>query len=244
MSTTTTTTTTTTTLKPIKPIKIWGAGGPNPPKVAILVKELGLPHEIVPISFEALKQEPYITQVNINGRMPAIYDPNTDLTLWESGAIIEYLVETYDKEERKLSFEPGTKDAWLARQWLYFQVSGQGPYYGQVAWFLKFAPEKIPLAIERYTKEIHRVTAVLERQLSRKKDEDEQGAVVQGGPWLVGDEFSYADLAFVTWQSLVPVFLSKDAFDPDEYPEVKAWLERIHKREAVATTFAAMQTSK
>jgi glutathione S-transferase len=66
--------------------------------------------------------------------MPAIYDPNRDLTLWESGAIIEYLIEVYDQDQ-KLSFPAGSKEAYLAKQWLYFQVSGQGPYFGQVSAF-------------------------------------------------------------------------------------------------------------
>jgi len=64
--------------------------------------------------------------------MPAIHDPNRDLTLWESGAIIEYLIEVYDKKQ-KLSFPAGSNEAYLAKQWLYFQVSGQGPYFGQVS---------------------------------------------------------------------------------------------------------------
>jgi glutathione S-transferase len=85
----------------LKPIVIWGKHGPNPPKVRMLAEEMGLPYDL-------------------NGRMPAIQDPNEDFTLWESGAIIEYLVEKYDTE-RKMSFAPGSKEAYLAKQWLYFQ---------------------------------------------------------------------------------------------------------------------------
>jgi len=77
-----------TTNSSLKPIKIYGQAGPNPPKVAILAAELDLPHEIVPIAFPDLKKPEYLA-ININGRMPSIYDPNTDITLWESGAIIE-----------------------------------------------------------------------------------------------------------------------------------------------------------
>jgi glutathione S-transferase len=92
----------------------------------MVLEELGLPHEINPISFPDLKK-PEFLKINPNGRMPAIYDPNTDLTLWESGAIIEYLIEVYDKDH-KMSFAPGSNDSFLAKQWLFFQVSGQGPY--------------------------------------------------------------------------------------------------------------------
>ena len=92
----------------------------------MVLEELELPYEIVNIPFSDLKQLEYLT-ITPNGRVPAIVDPNANLTLWESGAIVEYLIEKYDRE-RKISFEPGTNEAALARQWLFFQVSGQGPY--------------------------------------------------------------------------------------------------------------------
>lgn len=86
----------------IKPIVLHGAAGPNPTKVRMLIEELGLPHEIKEVSFADVKG-PEFTAINPNGRMPAIYDPNTDLTLWESGAIIEYLIEKYDTKKQ---FQP------------------------------------------------------------------------------------------------------------------------------------------
>lgn len=105
----------------IKPIKVYGKRGPNPPKVAMVCEELGLPYEVEDLAFDVLKKPDFIA-VNPNGRMPAIHDPNTDLTIWESGAIIEYLVEKYDKDQ-KISFAPGSNNAYLAKQWLYFQGS-------------------------------------------------------------------------------------------------------------------------
>jgi hypothetical protein len=107
-----------------KPITIWGKAGPNPPKVRMLAKELGLPYELNDIGFADVKKPEYL-KINPNGRMPAIHDPNEDLTLWESGAIIEYLVEKYDTE-RKISFAPGSKEAYLAKQWLFFQGETRG----------------------------------------------------------------------------------------------------------------------
>jgi len=117
----------------LKPIKLYThASGPNPWKVVMALKELSLPYTESFVDFAKIKEEPY-TLVNPNGRVPAIEDPNTDITLWESGAILQYLVATYDKDH-KISFEKGTKESYLADQWLFFQVSGQGPYYGQAAW--------------------------------------------------------------------------------------------------------------
>jgi glutathione S-transferase len=103
----------------LQPIKVYGKGGPNPPKIAMLCRELSLPHELIPITFPDLKKPDYLA-INPNGRMPAIHDPNTGITLWESGAIIEYLIEKYDKD-LKLSFAPGSDEYWHAKQWLFFQ---------------------------------------------------------------------------------------------------------------------------
>lgn len=103
----------------LQPIKIFGRGGPNPPKVALLCEGIGLPYETISKQFSDLKKPDYL-EINPNGRIPAIHDPNTGLTLWESGAIIEYLVEKYDKEQ-KMSFAPGSNEAYLAKQWLCFQ---------------------------------------------------------------------------------------------------------------------------
>jgi len=135
----------------LQPIKLYDhAGGPNPPKVKIILEELGVPYESV--YPDKIKEEPFIS-TNPNGRLPAIEDPNTGLTLWEvcqhemivsrwglrvltlpqSGAIIEYLIDEYDKEG-KLSYT-SFPEKWQQSAWKMFQMSGQGPYFGQRMWF-------------------------------------------------------------------------------------------------------------
>jgi len=210
----------------IKPIKVWGKGGPNPPKVAMILEELDVPYEIISIPFSDVKKPEYLA-INPNGRVPAIYDPNTDLTLWESGAILEYLIERYDTTH-KLSFPPGSNEAWHAKQWLFFQVSGQGPYYGQRVWFAKFHPEQLPSAIERYSKEIVRVTSVLEGHLAKQKVD-----AGSDGPWLVGSKLSYADIAFIPWQQTAARLLGKEEYNPDDFPQVTQWLGKMTAREKV-----------
>lgn len=214
------------TISNLKPIKVWGKGGPNPPKVAILLEELRLPYEAIAIPLSDVKNPEYL-EVNPNGRLPTIYDPNTDIKVWESGAIVEYLIENYDKDH-KLSFARGTKESYEAKQYLFFQVSGQGPYYGQAAWFKNFHTEKLPSAIERYVKEINRVTAVLEKILSEQIVAD--GA---DGPWLVGGKYSFADIAFISWQRLITKIHGPEEYNPDDYTHVKAWLDRMLARPAV-----------
>ena len=126
-----------------------------------------------------LKKEPF-ERINPNGRVPAIEDPNTGITLFESGAIIEYLVETYDKEN-KISYGDKFPEKFLCKSYLHFQMSGQGPYFGQKGWFSRFHTEHLPSAIDRYANEIKRVVGVLDRVL---KD--------NGTGWLVGGKCTYA----------------------------------------------------
>ncbi|KAL8952834.1 MAG: hypothetical protein Q9222_001269 [Ikaeria aurantiellina] len=153
-------------------------------------------------------------------RLPSIEDPNTGILLWESGAIIEYLIDTYDHEGR-FSFD-SSPDKYYAKQFLHFQMSGQGPYHGQAAWFANFHEEKIPSAIDRYRNEIRRVTKVLDSTLVEKE-------------YLVGDKCSYADLSFIPWATLVPSLLGgveKDEIARDA-PHYSAWLDRLTARPAV-----------
>lgn len=123
----------------------------------ITLEELGIPYEKVEVA--DVKSEAFL-KLNPNGRTPVIVDPNNDnFTLWESGAIIEYLVETYDAHG-SLTVKD-RKDRWLLQQYLHFQMSGQGPYYGQAVWFYK-QTEDIPTAKRRYIEQIVRVFGVLD----------------------------------------------------------------------------------
>lgn len=199
----------------IKPINVWGLRGPNPNKVNIILEELDLPYQVTPIPLSDVKRPEYVA-INPNGRVPAIHDPNTGITLWESGAIVEYLIERYDTEHR-LNFAPGTPESYHAKEWLYFQTTGQGPYYGQLAWFQKYNSEQVPSAIERYTKEINRVSGVLDEHLAQQK----QKYGDSDGPWLVGNMLSYADIAFTPWQITVGIMLEKDEYNEDIFPHMK-----------------------
>ncbi|OJJ99822.1 hypothetical protein ASPACDRAFT_52420 [Aspergillus aculeatus ATCC 16872] len=204
----------------LKPIILHGhQGGPNPWKVAMILEELEIPFEHKYVPFDTIKKEPFIS-INPNGRVPAIEDPNTGITLWESGAIIEYLVETYDKDN-KISPKAGTPGYFHAKQWLHFQMSGQGPYFGQFIWFTRYHPEKITSAQERYLNEIRRVTGVLDK-------------VLEGREYLVDGKYSYADAAFVQWYQIVPM-ATGDAIDLEkDFPNVNAWLQRLQARPAIA----------
>ena len=100
-----------------------------------------------------------------------------------------------------------------------------------MAWFKKFHPEQIPSAIDRYTKEVHRVTGVLNDCLSRQQ---EKYGNANNGPWLVADKMSYADVSWVMWQKLMVVF---GALSPDEYPFARDWVDKMMELEEVKTVF-------
>ncbi|PSS08895.1 hypothetical protein PHLCEN_2v3385 [Hermanssonia centrifuga] len=157
--------------------------GPNGWKVAVVLAELGLTYETIYLEFEDGEHKaPSFTKFNPNGRIPVLIDhKNNDFVLWESDAILLYLSEKYDPE-RKVSVTVAEQQSQVI-QWLFFQASGQGPYYGQAFWF-KHLSETIPSALERYQKEIIRVLGVLESVLSKSE-------------WLVGGKCTIADLSFI-----------------------------------------------
>jgi len=100
-------------------------------------------------------------------------------------------------------------------------VSGQGPYYGQAAWFTHFHHEKLPSARERYVKEMKRVMGVL-------------NSALEGKSYLVGDKCTYADLSFLSWTWMQSFILQDDKVDTEkEYPNYHAWIERLMARPAV-----------
>lgn len=141
--------------------------------------------------------------------------------MWESGAIVQYIIEQYDTKH-VLSYN-SLKEKHHCNQWLAFQISGQGPYFGQAAWFTFLHPEEIPSAIERYTNEMRRVLSVLDGAL-------------EGKQWLVGNKMTYADLAFAPWNARVDTFFfCKPEEKFKDFPNVHAWHERMTNRPAWKT---------
>ncbi|KAI1146369.1 glutathione S-transferase [Nemania diffusa] len=210
----------------LKPIKLyWRDQVPNPSKVLIILEELSLPYETSFVELAGLKQKPY-TDVNPNGRVPAIEDPNTGITLWESGAIVQYLIDTYDKGNMISYSDPSEK--YLTQQWAYFQASGQGPYFGQAAWFNLFHEREYSESPEsakvRYGKEVKRVAGVLDGVLAKSE-------------WLVGNKCTYADLAFTMWNMQVAYFMKdrtgEHAWNPDAFPHFTRWQNACCNRDSV-----------
>ncbi|KAL5589259.1 hypothetical protein FOVSG1_011126 [Fusarium oxysporum f. sp. vasinfectum] len=208
----------------LKPLVLWGGvDGPNPPKVAIVLEELQIPWEAKYLPLSEVKKPEYVA-INPNGRLPALEDPNTGITVWESGAILEYLVMEYDKEQQ-LSFPLATAEFYHCQQWLMFQVSGQGPYYGQVYFFKHYHSEKVESVIDRFAKEVRRVSAVLDTHLANHE-------------YLVGEKFTYADVAWIPWQVVAGSLVGEELDLAKEFPNLQAWLDRLTSRPAVKKVLA------
>jgi GST-like protein len=165
---------------------------------------------------------PEFLALNPNGKIPAIIDPDgpggTPLGLFESGAILLYLA---DKTGRFIPADAGAR--WETIQWVFFQMASIGPMFGQVGFFNKFAgkeyADKRPL--QRYVDESKRLLGVLDRQLA-------------GRAWIMGDEYTIADIATLGWvNNLITFYEARELVDYDRFGNVVAWLERGLARPAV-----------
>ena len=160
---------------------LYTSATPNGYKVSILLEELELDYKVHKIDMGKQEQkEKWFLQLNPNGRIPVIKDRENKLVVFESGAILIYLAEKFNK------FIPADREKRIAViQWLMFQMSGIGPMQGQANVFYRYLDKKIPIAISRYQNECRRLYEVLNAQLKNKE-------------WLCG-EYSIADIANWTW---------------------------------------------
>ena len=193
-------------------IELFTAATPNGWKASITLEELGIEYRVRHISFDKKEQkEPWFLKINPNGRIPAIIDhDNGGFPVFESGAIMIYLAE---KTGRLLPKD--VKGRSTVIQWLMFQMAGIGPMMGQANVFYRYAPEKIPYAIERYQREVRRLFEVLDGRLADHE-------------YLAGD-YSIADIASWSWvRGYKWSGVSLDGLD-----HLHRWLDAIAERPAV-----------
>jgi GSH-dependent disulfide-bond oxidoreductase len=199
---------------------------PNGLKIKLFLEETGLPYRIVLVDIGKGEQfRPEFLAISPNNRIPAIVDHEpagggAPLSLFESGAILLYLAE---KTGRFLPRD--LRGRALTLQWLFWQVGGLGPMAGQNGHFSRYAPEKIPYAIERYTKETNRLYGVLDRQLAR-------------GEYIAGD-YSIADMACYPW--IVPFEAHGQRLE--DFPQLRRWFNTIRNRPATLRTYADVEPS-
>ncbi|MGD2167705.1 MAG: glutathione S-transferase N-terminal domain-containing protein [Gammaproteobacteria bacterium] len=193
-------------------IELFTSATPNGWKASITLEELGLEYSVRHIQMDKLEQkEPWFLEINPNGRIPAIVDhDNDDFPVFESGAIMIYLAE---KTGDLLPSD--VKGRSRVIQWLMFQMGGIGPMMGQANVFFRYAPEKIPYAIQRYQREVRRLLEVLDKRLGESQ--------------YLADDYSIADIANWSW-----VRGHKwSGVEIDGLDHLARWLTEIGERPAV-----------
>ncbi|WAI84952.1 MULTISPECIES: glutathione binding-like protein [Achromobacter] len=204
-------------------IQLYSLPTPNGVKASILLEEIGLPYEAHRVAFDKQDQfSPEFLSLSPNNKIPAILDPNgpdgKPLALFESGAILIYLASKTGQ------FIPtDTAGRYETLQWVMFQMGGIGPMFGQLGFFHKFAgkdyEDKRPL--ERYVAESKRLLAVLDQRL-------------EGRDWVMGDEYTVADIAILPWvRNLVGFYDAGNLVEFSRFKNVARVLETFVARPAV-----------
>jgi GST-like protein len=193
-------------------VHFWPTG--NGKKITIMLEETGLPYRIIPVNINKGDQfKPEFLAMNPNGKMPVIVDHDAKggaLTLFESGAILQYLAEKTGK------FMPADLHGrYRVLQWVYWQVGALGPMAGQAHHFLKYSPQRVEYAMHRFKTEVARIYKVMDTQLGQTE-------------YLAGD-YSIADIACWPW-----VFrYDWQGQDLKDFPHVKRWFEACGARPAL-----------
>ncbi|MDJ0904235.1 MAG: glutathione S-transferase N-terminal domain-containing protein [Xenococcus sp. MO_188.B8] len=194
---------------------------PNGRKPAILLEELGLPYSIHNIDISKGDQfSPEFIAINPNSKIPAIIDRDSEITVFESGAILIYLAE----KTGKFLPQEGADRARVI-EWLMFQMASVGPMFGQLGHFRNAAPEQIPYAIARYEKETLRLLGVLDRQLVNNS--------------YIAEEYSIADMATYPW--VVATTSPYGGISLEEFPNVQRWIATMESRPAVQKGMAILK---
>ena len=209
-------------------LQLYSLPTPNGVKVSILLEELGMPYEPHLVRFDSNDQtSPAFLSLNPNNKIPAILDPHgpggQPLALFESGAILMYLAE---KTGRFIPQDAAGRYQCL--QWVMFQMGGIGPMFGQLGFFHKFAgkdyEDKRPR--DRYVAESKRLLGVLDKHLA-------------GSDWMMGADYSIADIAIFPWvRNLVGFYEAGALVGFDDFPNVKRVLAAFVARPAVVAGLA------
>jgi GST-like protein len=196
-------------------LTLYTTGAPNGRKITIFCAEAELPYTLKLVDlYKSENRHPDFLKINPNGRIPVIVDPDVEgapVTLWESGAILQYLAEKTGKLLPKAGAE-----RYEVLKWLFFQVT-HAPYWGQAHIFRLFTREPIPFAIKRYTRESARLYKLIDDQLAKNE-------------WLAGASYSIADVAMFPWVE----YADWQGQTLADYPNVKRWFDMMAERPGVA----------
>lgn len=209
------------------PLQLYSLGTPNGAKVTIMLEELlALGHsgaEYDAFLIDISKGDQFgsdFVAINPNSKIPALLDCSTTppTRVFESAAIVMYLAEKFD------AFLPKSGAARAeCLSWLFWQM-GSAPYLGGgFGHFYAYAPTKMEYCINRFTMEVKRQLDVLDRNLAERR-------------YLIGDEYTIADIAVFPWYGVLitgDLYNAQEFLDVRSYKNVLRWAEDIGARPAV-----------
>ncbi|MEH6355003.1 MAG: glutathione-dependent disulfide-bond oxidoreductase [Marinobacter sp.] len=207
------------------PLQIYSMGTPNGQKVTIMAEELlaigetGAEYDAHLIQIgEGDQFSSGFVDVNPNSKIPALFDTKSGSRVFESGAILFYLAETFGHFLPK-----DTAARTEVLNWL-FWLQGSAPYLGGgFGHFYAYAPEKLEYPINRFTMEVKRQLDVLDRELAEHR-------------FLGGDEYSIADIATWPWYGnlvLGEAYSAGEFLQVECYKNLRRWAQEIFDRPAV-----------
>jgi glutathione S-transferase len=201
-------------------LKLYHATGSRSCRVRWLLAELGLECELVTLGLrDGATRTPEYLAKNPLGKVPTLEDGA--LVLYESGAIVEYLLEQYGRG--RLAPAPGSPERPLFLQWLHWSEATLMPPLADVLSQRIFLPEALrqPALRDAARERFRRALAVIE-------------AALAGREYLLASGFSAADV-----MAAYAAQLAKQVGElPPELPRVTAWLERLSQRPAFRQAFS------
>jgi GSH-dependent disulfide-bond oxidoreductase len=200
-------------------IELLGMGSPNVRKVGIMLEELGLDYVLRHIAvFRGDQFEPAFLALNPLGKVPVLIDHTREhgRPIYESGAILLYLAETYGG-----FLPPGGFARYEVMEWLMVQMGAIGPMFGQYNHFQLLGAQADPYAAARYRTQAKLLYRQLDERLSTRE-------------WIAGEAYSIADIAIYPWA----LYLESHGFEPAAHPSLLRWRDLIRAREPVKRSWA------
>ncbi len=193
-------------------MKLYFAPRTRAVRIVWLLEELGLPYELERVEFRATTDR-FFQQATPTGKLPTLEDGN--IVMCESGAITEYVVETYG--DGRLSPAVGTPERAAYLQWIHFAESTAFPPIGVLVWLTLYRdrPEDLGGFIKDVEARVANGLYYLETALD-------------GKTFLLGEAFTAADVMMGFTVNVAHMLGQLD----DRYPNLAAYLGRLQDRPA------------
>ncbi|KAK6463572.1 glutathione S-transferase [Scheffersomyces coipomensis] len=202
------------------PLKLYAAASPSGFRVATILEFLGLEYKIQTVNLKAKEQkEQWYLDLNPNGKIPTLVDPNTGFTITQTAAVAQYLVDTYDPDH-KVSFKYGSEEYYKQLEYINLSVSEFAAINSQLFFFKRMAGTNDEFAITHLSNEVNRIISVFEQLLSKN---------TKSGLYFIGDHYSIVDASIYGWSR----YLAMNEIDVTQFKLFKQWYDNFDQDETV-----------